>query len=535
MSTPLSRKIIRIPLDTQNPEGLSIDGLTTSTPDLFNSSDVQMQFGVFIGPTIQDVSDFSSVTISIWPSQTFTGSPLATATVSAFDNTLDDSSWSDGTKQHFLANFTNAQMTFALGGAKSATFWASVTMITSDGTPRQMALGVFNLNVVESDGFQPKTGFQQNGNLVPNLAAYDGSGNYTLACTIGVNLRATFGAHDTSIDNGAANYTTDQVFATTATHLTLHGTPSTLVTLYLATQPYLTADESDARYLNDLRWRGAYNGATAYVPGDAVSYNGSSYRNKLASTGNVPTNTTYWDPVALKGDAGSNGTNGIDGTNGSTIATGSGAPSGGNDGDLYIRTSNYDLYKRITGTWTVIGNVKGRTGATGSTGLAGATWYNQAGVPSNGTGADGDYDLNQTNGDTYKKAGGVWALFGNIAGPSGAAATADTFDVTVSANSNTNINCSTNVIETVDVTVQAGAGAYTATFSLLTAGIAAGTVCYVRFELAASTNPKVQVWDTSTSGTKLFEQTADGRGVPIVSAFYFSGVQWRRLFAQYDE
>ena len=39
-------------------------------------------------------------------------------------------------------------------------------------------------------------------------------------------------------------------------------------------------------------WKGAYNGSTAYVKDDVVSYNGSSYICILASTGNLPTNTT---------------------------------------------------------------------------------------------------------------------------------------------------------------------------------------------------------------------------------------------------
>jgi len=54
-----------------------------------------------------------------------------------------------------------------------------------------------------------------------------------------------------------------------------------------------------------LNWRGTYAGGTAYVVDDAVSYNGSSYICKLASTGNLPTNTTYWDVLAEKGASGS--------------------------------------------------------------------------------------------------------------------------------------------------------------------------------------------------------------------------------------
>jgi hypothetical protein len=54
-----------------------------------------------------------------------------------------------------------------------------------------------------------------------------------------------------------------------------------------------------------LNWLGAYNSGTSYVIDDAVSYNGSSYICKLASTGNLPTNTTYWDILAEKGASGS--------------------------------------------------------------------------------------------------------------------------------------------------------------------------------------------------------------------------------------
>ena len=42
-------------------------------------------------------------------------------------------------------------------------------------------------------------------------------------------------------------------------------------------------------------WKSAYSGATAYEKDDVVSYNGNAYICKLASTGNLPTNTTYWD------------------------------------------------------------------------------------------------------------------------------------------------------------------------------------------------------------------------------------------------
>lgn len=50
------------------------------------------------------------------------------------------------------------------------------------------------------------------------------------------------------------------------------------------------------------QWRGAYSAGTSYVVDDVVSYNGSSYICILASTGNLPTNATYWSLLAQKGD-----------------------------------------------------------------------------------------------------------------------------------------------------------------------------------------------------------------------------------------
>lgn len=53
--------------------------------------------------------------------------------------------------------------------------------------------------------------------------------------------------------------------------------------------------------IETFNWLWAYNPATSYVINDAVSYNWSSYICKLASTGNLPTNTTYFDLLAQKG------------------------------------------------------------------------------------------------------------------------------------------------------------------------------------------------------------------------------------------
>ena len=53
-----------------------------------------------------------------------------------------------------------------------------------------------------------------------------------------------------------------------------------------------------------FNWKGAYAGGTAYVVDDVVSYSGSSYICKLASTGNLPTVTTYWNQMSAAGTDG---------------------------------------------------------------------------------------------------------------------------------------------------------------------------------------------------------------------------------------
>ena len=59
-------------------------------------------------------------------------------------------------------------------------------------------------------------------------------------------------------------------------------------------------------------FRGAYSGATAYVVDDIVTYSNETYICILASTGNLPTDTTYWTKLAAKG---------VDGTDVSTTLT----------------------------------------------------------------------------------------------------------------------------------------------------------------------------------------------------------------------
>jgi len=56
--------------------------------------------------------------------------------------------------------------------------------------------------------------------------------------------------------------------------------------------------------LDGPSFTGAYNNLTPYTTGESVSYNGSSYVAIVNTTGNLPTDTTYWQLLAAQGTPG---------------------------------------------------------------------------------------------------------------------------------------------------------------------------------------------------------------------------------------
>ncbi len=105
-----------------------------------------------------------------------------------------------------------------------------------------------------------------------------------------------------------------------------------------------------------FNWKGAYAGGTAYVADDVVSYLGSSYVCILASTGNVPTNGTYFEQMS------SAGTNGTDGTDLTTTLT--------TQGDI--------LYRDGSGLQRLGAGTSGQALITGGTG-ANPSWGDASG------------------------------------------------------------------------------------------------------------------------------------------------------------
>jgi hypothetical protein len=121
--------------------------------------------------------------------------------------------------------------------------------------------------------------------------------------------------------------------------------------------------------------KGAYSGATQYYVNDIVSYNNSSYICILASLGNLPTNTTYWNLLVLAGSVSSVGqtfTGGIISVAGSPV-TGSGTlaltVAGTSGGVPYFSSSSaWASSAALASNALVIGGGAGAAPATTTTG-----------------------------------------------------------------------------------------------------------------------------------------------------------------------
>ncbi|MBQ8761817.1 MAG: hypothetical protein IJZ26_00665 [Clostridia bacterium] len=76
-----------------------------------------------------------------------------------------------------------------------------------------------------------------------------------------------------------------------------------------------------------------------------------------------------------KGDTGATGPAGPQGIAGSSFLTDEGVPAStyGANGDVYLDTTTFNLYKKVDGVWTELGNIKGGQGETGPQGSEGPT------------------------------------------------------------------------------------------------------------------------------------------------------------------
>ncbi len=244
----LQRKRIRIQADNRS-FSQSVDLITGATPVFWRGNDVQFEIGIYEDDVfIDDIGNITSLTVEIKAEQDPESDTLMSNTIAYvdMDDSLVEEDWLAGEADncHAKAVFTQYESDIAPG-----TYWIAVSVLTSDTPVRRLTLSAGRIEIRE-DATPPGTdGPIMGGNIVPSMAAYDGvTGEYTLNVTADRYYTVAFGANDTDIENGLSTITTDGNFITQGSTILLNGDPGELVTDVIRTQPFLTADESDARY-----------------------------------------------------------------------------------------------------------------------------------------------------------------------------------------------------------------------------------------------------------------------------------------------
>lgn len=126
----------------------------------------------------------------------------------------------------------------------------------------------------------------------------------------------------------------------------------------------------------------------------------------------------------LKGPSGEKGETGEKGERGSLWHSGEGTPSSeieAKNGDYYIDISSSNIYKKNNDTWKFVCNIKGETGIQGEKGERGITWHSGEGSPSSNIDANvGDFYLDEISSVVYiKKEDGSWEGISTIKGETG--------------------------------------------------------------------------------------------------------------------
>jgi len=167
----------------------------------------------------------------------------------------------------------------------------------------------------------------------------------------------------------------------------------------LASSSSTTAEESIylAKALRDAAqditfvWRGPWQATYAYVVGDVAQYDGNAYYCINAHTAGTSfsSGSGSWQTMVVGG---------------TKFWSGSSAPTGAEDGDLFLDTDDEKLYHQVSGSWSLVVDLGGNIWTSGTT------------VPANSSGEDGDFFLKTDDEKLYQRESGAWTFKVDLGG-----------------------------------------------------------------------------------------------------------------------
>ena len=284
MPTNVTKHLLRLTCDQAQAPGGIADALTGGGIAFWRGNPLRFQLLLLSNGEIIDLDDYASITVEVFASQAENLSPLMSGTLASggagWDNTVDADSWEDRTQQHAVIDFSANESLLDLDSATEASFWLVVSGAPVADPTQPVTFGAATLTCHEDATPGDQSGAVQPGNIIPNGATYDGSGEYALTVTAG---RTYYwedgGANDTSLVNGAITLTTSGSTTALGSGFTLHGTPSAAVTATVRPGYFLTADDIEALYARVTTGTADPNGTVTGKVGDLYAQvSGGNFR-----------------------------------------------------------------------------------------------------------------------------------------------------------------------------------------------------------------------------------------------------------------
>jgi len=148
----LSRRRLRLWLDPILPlKGEELqDYDACRAPILIAGNAIDLEIAIFNGSSLTELDDIDSITATFKASQNSEESALASITVEADDFNADFSradfkSGEDGA-WHARFQFTDAQMTWDMGGGKTLDAWLVITATLTDGSEVTLGMGLVRMD-----------------------------------------------------------------------------------------------------------------------------------------------------------------------------------------------------------------------------------------------------------------------------------------------------------------------------------------------------------------------------------------------------
>ena len=197
--------------------------------------------------------------------------------------------------------------------------------------------------------------------------------------------------------------------------------------------PGIAGPKGDAGTPGSKWYTGAENPTTgAFTQGNVGDFylntNDAKYYEKIGANANQwQQRGTLTATMTGGGGATQPGPQGPAGKDGATWHSNAGAPTnvvGAKVGDFYLDTTSGTVHKMIglPNQWQQLVVLKGTNGTPGVKGADGSTWHNGTGVPNTTTPQgqkQGDYYINNANGDYYVRDPQAWRKLGTLKGKDG--------------------------------------------------------------------------------------------------------------------